>query len=344
MNDGPLAVSNNSPFVCAVTPGFDREGRPQITIVVKGTFQVESGRCRAAPADQQIPIVHAPVHHGDPATSSLRYESDLVSAKPGTDVVLVGQAWSLKPTTGVMVKVRAGPLSARLRVSGDRHWRKGWFGWNASTPQPFERMPLVYERAYGGSDLDAPPGPKAGDMRNPIGVGFRRPAVDGDQVRNALPNLEHPEHPLRSPGDRSAMPVGVGFISPAWMPRLGHAGTYDDAWRSSRAPFLPDDFDPRFLLAASPGLSATTHFLGGEAICVENAGPDAVWEFALPTGAPAVAMRMTGNRRLVPALALDTVLLEPDQSHAVLTWRGVATCGRHWMEVERITVAVGDVA
>jgi hypothetical protein len=344
MSSGPLAVRNDTPFAVALVPGLDGDGRPQVTIVVKGTFSVARGQCLPVAADQQVPIHHAPVHHGEPATSSMRYESDLGPAKPGTDVILVGQAWSARPVDVLTVGVAAGDLAARVRVSGDRQWRKGWLGWSASEPVPFERMPLVYERAYGGSDPDLPPGPKAGDGRNPVGVGFRRPAADGDQARNALPNIEDPQHPLASPRDRSAVPAGVGLVSPGWLPRRSFAGTYDAAWQAARAPFLPSDFDPRFLLAASPGLSSAAHFRGGEAVRVENAGPDPVWAFALPTATPAVGVRLAGGTRSTPPLALDTVVLEPEPSRVVLTWRAVAACPRHWMDVERVAVMPGGQA
>ena len=62
--------------------------------------------------------------------------------------------------------LRVGDSKKLVAVLGDRVWR----GSNPTPPQPFVSIPLVYERAYGGSYT-------AGERlfceeRNPVGVGF----------------------------------------------------------------------------------------------------------------------------------------------------------------------------
>ena len=37
--------------------------------------------------------------------------------------------------------------------------------------------------------------------------------------------------------------VGLGAVGRWWQPRLALAGTYDDSWKQTRWPGLPEDFD-----------------------------------------------------------------------------------------------------
>src|SRR6185312_7848826 len=124
-----------------------------------------------------------------------------------------------------------------------------------SDPEPFDTIPLIYERAFGGWDRRSEDANEHRcEMRNPAGVGFRDRSLGGDDDL-VLPNLEHPDHPFRSYGD-APPPAGFGFIAPNWQPRLALAGTFDVAWDRTRKPLLPKDFDRRFFNAASPGLVA----------------------------------------------------------------------------------------
>ena len=53
---------------------------------------------------------------------------------------------------------------------GEREWMYGLLPWYRVTqPQPFTRMPLVYERAFGGD----------GHLANPDGCGYARGRLPG---------------------------------------------------------------------------------------------------------------------------------------------------------------------
>ena len=88
---------------------------------------------------------------GESGQSSLKYASEAHLLKPGTDVVLVGEAWAPKgrPVPSSLVSVKVGALRKVIQVFGDRRW-KGGSSSQPSSPEPFLRMPLTYERAYGG--------------------------------------------------------------------------------------------------------------------------------------------------------------------------------------------------
>src|SRR5262245_30711163 len=151
-----LTLANDTPFAAERTLVCDRNGSDVWVVAVKGTFLIQpDGRTEIA--DEQEPVSLFPIHFGDPATSSLKYECDLDYTKPTTDVLLHGHAYAPrgKPVTHVEVMMSVGPIRKSLRVTGDRVWKAGVFGLKLSEPEPFERMSIIYERAYGGTDTRA---------------------------------------------------------------------------------------------------------------------------------------------------------------------------------------------
>ena len=319
----------------------DPDGVDTVYAVVKGTFALagvpEWGEL--APAAEQLPMAPAPEHHGDPATTSIRVPSDTSLVKPATDVLLVGHAHapSGRPAPVVDVALTVGPLRKHVRVFGDRVWTEGALGTTASPPEPFARMPLVWERAFGGTEqvddaLHAEP-------RNPVGTGFSAPGSARAPEGLPLPNLEDPERPIASPKD-APPPAGFAPLSGHWEPRRSYAGTYDDAWQKHRAPYLPTDFDPRFFQLAPPELVARGYLQGGEPVELLGATPGGVpLRFCLPAVRVTVAYLLDGGPTPVPA-ELDTVLVEPDAGRVLLTWRAALACDKRALRVREVRATV----
>jgi hypothetical protein len=309
----------------------DPDGIDTMFAFLKGTFALGS---EPRPADKQVAPVMAAEYYGDPTTSSIRLPSDLSLVKPGTDVLLVGSAWAPggRATYWMDVSIAVGPVAKTVRVYGDRVWDSGPAGAVPTHPSPFERMPLVWERAFGGTD-ETEKGPTS-EPRNPVGAGFRM--ADGTKPLGgmALPNLEDPFAPITSWRDRP-QPACFAPIAGHWQPRLSYAGTYDKKWQKTRAPYLPTDFDPRFFQIASPGLVCPAYLRGGEMVVVHGATPDGALSFRLP----AVAVRMTfvlDGRPEIRAANLDTVLIEPDHGRVILVWRAVLPCDKKALRVNEI--------
>jgi hypothetical protein len=185
----------------------------------------------------------------------------------------------------------------------------------------FEKVPLVYERAFGGWDRDHPdPRKHSCEPRNPVGTGYR--GAGGFVEGMHLPNLEDPRARIKSLGDKPA-PAGFGFISPHWQPRAALAGTFDEAWQKNRAPLLPKNFDRRHLNAASPGLVAPGYLRGDEHGLVVGVTPEGRMSFALPgLPPPAVQVSLSDGPPQTVAMALDTVIIEADEKRVMLLWRG----------------------
>jgi len=273
-------------------------------------------------ADSQVPIQLAGErYYPDAEESSYKYEPQVALTKAGTDVVLIGHACHSEPVREVVVRLTVGSLKKTAIVFGDRYWTKSLGSISKTEAIPFERMPLVYERAFGGWDRSQGDESKHSfEPRNPVGTGYRsRDGKFEDGVR--LPNVEDPSVPIRDYYDTPA-PTGFGFISHGWQPRLSYAGTYDERWSQERIPLIPIDFDVRYYNAASPGLVTAGHLRGDEPVLVENASPMGTLRFNLPgTSAPVCTVVTVGKNRRVLQTMLDTVIINTDENFVLLIWR-----------------------
>lgn len=331
-----LQLKNDTPFAVAMNTFPAGDGADHLVVAIKATFAL-GGAPRLAQTQQ--PVALQDEYLASPDASSLRQASEMHPPKPGTDIVVVGQAHAPRgrPVQQMRVGLEAAGRQKIALVSGDRVWRDAQ-GRSVSSPAPFVTMPLVYERAYGGTQvLDEAASAMAAEEHNPVGVGFagtRRVDVRGQ----ALPNIEDPARPLRQWGDVS-VPMGFGFVAPAWLPRRAFAGTYDEAWQQTRCPYLPEDFDPRFFNVASAGLTFERPLQGGERFRLANMSPGGLLEFALPQCDFDVRARFAGApRSLSPQL--ETVLIEPDEARVCVTWRCALDCDKRPLQVEEVSVAM----
>ncbi|MET0594193.1 MAG: DUF2169 domain-containing protein [Polyangiaceae bacterium] len=312
-------VENQTPLVFEPLFLVDEEFCPIFVPVIKGTFRIgDRGDCQLA--EEQAPLsMEGELWSDDPATSSYKYEPEVAFFKPATDVVLVGHAHAPHSgATEVNVGLNVGSLRKSAIVFGDRLWFRSAGAWATTRPVPFEKMPLTYERAFGGWDRSHPdPNRHAVDVRNPVGTGFG-PAANGEA---RLPNIEDPSALIRQFGERPP-PAGFGFVSPHWQPRAALSGTFDAAWLKERSPRLPKNFDRRHFNAASAGLVAQGYLRGDEAVTTIGTTREGRLSFNLPAmPAPEVRVVFHGKKeqRLVPNL--DTVIIEPDERRVLLLWR-----------------------
>src|SRR2546426_3738156 len=242
-------LANDTPFAADRTVLRDATGTEVWVVAVKGTFDIHPDGTTSVAA-KQVDVLHLPTFRGDPTRSSLLYDRDLVPAKLNTDVLVNACAYaeSGRPSRNVDVGISVGPVRKIIRVFGDRTWGQRLGGLGISEAEPFERLPIVYERAFGGRDAEASdPDHWPLEQRNPIGVGYATNPrfLTGTRVAN----LEDPSNPIRSWRDRP-VPAAFGAVAPQWLPRVAFAGTYDLKWEAERCPLLPEDFDGRFLQCA----------------------------------------------------------------------------------------------
>lgn len=318
---------NKTPYAVDRTVAIDKDGGRHWIVVVKATLTIHPDGSTSL-ADEQAPPVLAPVHAGEPGRSSLLYDSDLVFDKPGTDVVLNASAHAPngRPVTELSVGVRVGRMQKALVVRGTRWYVRSMLGGVEPSREiePFVRMPIVYERAYGGFD------DTASDARhhklftaNPVGVGVA--AEPEFLLGKATPNIE-------VPGASPSHPVAAGFgaIDSSWSPRRGYAGTYDAAWTESRKPLLPRDFDERYFMSAPIDQQVYPHLNLDHPLELVNLTPGGTLSVELPK----VHLRFTtefgaysGREAQTHRAKLHSVIIEPDHPRVMLVWHSRLPCG-----------------
>jgi uncharacterized protein YjbI with pentapeptide repeats len=292
-------------------------GRRSRVILVKATASLGTDAPHA-------PLVEPEPLSGDEPleeAGSLRRASDFAPFKPRVDVTLVGHG---HPTMagGALgrVALRVGALRSEVLLAGDRTWEGG----EPSAPLPFVRMPLVWERAYGGVGFDA----------NPLGRGF------GGLV---LPNLERPGAELRRAKD-VAQPRCFAPVPREWTSRRTGLGTYDASWLAERWPYLAGDVDWSVFNHAPRELQLESA-RGDERYEVEGVLPGGrTLEGRLPAVRPrvlALASRDAVTTLTEVPLVLDTLAFDGDAQTVSLVWRGrIDVSAEAAPELDRFVVLV----
>jgi hypothetical protein len=319
------ACINKTPFSAERTWVRDKSGAETWLVAVKGTFDIAADGSTSL-SERQEAVCRVPEFSGPPGESSMLHDADLVHTKLTTDVYLNGHAYAPggKATDTVDAGLKVGTLAKMLRVHGDRWWRDGPQGLRISPPDTFMRMPITYERAFGGRErVSDGTGGGRFEPCNPVGTGFAVKSEDLDG--QPLPNVEWPDAPITVSTPRRP-PAGFGAISRHWSPRVEMAGTYDEAWEKTRQPLLPEDFDDRFYQCA-PADQQTPRFLsGGESVVLRNLTPDGRLTFKLPRVALGFQTRFTDGELVHHRAVLHTVVIEPDQPRVILVWHTHLPC------------------
>ncbi|MBS0447266.1 MAG: DUF2169 domain-containing protein [Proteobacteria bacterium] len=329
------SVNNDSPFEAKSSLVCDRNGASQWVVAIKGTYRLlRDGRVALANRDEQAPIHESPRHRGDPLTTSLAGECELDYVRQHTDVLLHGSAYAPggRPVAELDVTLMVAGMTKTLRVFGDRRWRRGVTGPEIGSIGPFVVMPIVYERAYGGSEAggDTP----GFEPRNPVGAGYASTARRA--LGQPIPNIEYPGGLIGSWRDRPC-PAGFGPIARHWLPRRQLAGTYDAAWERDRLPLLPLDFDERFYQCAPADQQAQGYLRGGEPVLLRNLSPQGEWRLHLPAETFVLRTRM-GGRWHERRPDLHQVELRPDDCKLMMLWKSTLPCHADRLTLECTTI------
>lgn len=318
---GHPSIRNNTPFAFEPLFLFDEDGRALMSAISKATYIFDE-KNRLSLSKAQASVNWEGEYRGDPDCSSYRYEPETAFFKPATDVVLIGSACAHRSrTTEIDVGFQVGNIKKAIRVIGDRIWEKSMGIVTMTDPEPFEKMPLAFERSFGGWDRShADPKKHTFEPKNPVGTGFRDHQGRFEEGIH-LPNLENPIQRIKSYGDRPP-PTGFGFHSPHWESRSAFAGTYDEKWGSERMPLLPTDFDRRFFNAAPPDQIVPGFLKGDEQVVVTNASLNGRIAFHLPhVNPPICKIELRGNHKHELRTNLDTVIVNADDNLLFLIWR-----------------------
>lgn len=334
-----MRARTTTPLAVTSLPSLARDGQELALVVAAARFDWPARRDDPLTlSEQQVVPAMADAYHGDPASSSLRWEGQSAYTRPGTDIYVTGHAWipgdRPRPYTEVVVLV--GPCERRAVVIGERVWVRSGDELVASRPRPFDRMPLVYERSFGGAPAEACAATLEFAAHNPVGRGlYEHPE---QALGQPLPNFEDPRQLLRRPTDR-ALPVGFGPIARHWAPRRRFVGTYDQAWLDARAPLWPLDMDERLFCAASPGLCAVPHLSGGERVVLAGLSPAGPLRFSLPAWRLEASFELRRGVERRP-MVLDAIAIDSDTRTLTMIWRASLVANAELMNLLATTVDV----
>lgn len=270
-----------------------RAGQLRVTIILKVQLAL-------IPDDLALIAPGAEIHHADsPADTAssraLEVPSDMVPAG-GAEVLLAGHACAPTGRTVNSLSVRlflgrdeTSVLDKTVHVYGDRLKSN-------AVPQPFSRIPLVYQRAVGGPNTD-----------NPVG----RPLNDASHP----PNVVNPLDPW--------VVAGFGPIAPTWPMRQRLARTPPVS--NNGILEVPDDL-PLEYFSVAPRDQRIPAIAGDEWIIVDGMHPDlGRFQSQLPKLLARARLSRQGDKRtpgVEVGLSIARLAIDMDRVRAELTWRG----------------------
>lgn len=287
----PLRVVSLSPAEVSAL-AWHTAGETRVTVVLKATFRmVHDGAFELV---EPLPLVEKEVLE---RSGSVALPCDLVPFLPRADVIVRGHACAPpgQPVRAMTVRVALYQgrwvIDKSLHVYGDRRSRD-------EQPAPFQRVPIVWERALGG--------PTTAD--NPVGVG----SAPGDL---RLPNLVDARDAKR--------PAGFSALARSWPVRrsliTGEPALAGEVWQ------LQDGFPFRYFHAA-PADQQVEHLAGNEWLLVEGMHAEHKRFSSRLPGIKCAAMRYRiGSRdgeKTPVAMVADTLVVDMDRLLATITFRG----------------------
>jgi hypothetical protein len=248
------------------------------------------------------------------------------------EVMLLGAAYAPggRPVPSMQVSLTIAHRTWRLAVTGDRHWIGAGPDARPSEPDPFVRMPLGWERAFGGRcdvELDPHTVMEVMDPRNPEGRGFDAEALARGFAEHVgvpegyprfpllrrLPNVEHPEARVESFADRPE-PC-------SWAPRLvSMIRPTDDPKELERMARGEPVRMPVGWLRSAPGMVLPAAPLGTPVRATGVLPSGREWSFVLPAFA-IHADYVLGERHGSKPLVAQRLVLLPEESRFYLVFR-----------------------
>jgi uncharacterized protein YjbI with pentapeptide repeats len=226
------------------------------------------------------------------------------------------------------VSVSVAGTTKRLSVVGDRYWIGRGIMTEATDPAPFVRMPITWERAFGGPGYAPnPTGRGAGSVMHPEG-----------QELKPLPNVEYPGQCVKSPDDRP-QPACFDFMGARRFCTGEGLGTYDFAWLAEHWPHAAPDTAHALVNCAAKDQWHGGYYTGGEEVLIVNMHPARP---RIQTRLPRLRARIFCRREIYGSAAyeefdphLDTLWLLPGQEVMVCIWR--AYCVASYPDARDVT-------
>ncbi len=334
-----MILENSTPFEAVLYPVSGAYEKDLLLVVAKATYSMQQDM-ELTLCEEQLPIEPTDQYDGEPGESTLKYASDFCIEKQASDIAMKGQVHASFDATEALVYLKVGEIEKRIKVFGNRVWKKV-LGKNViSSPSPIENVPLVYEYSFGGIDSSAEKEKdRDAENRNYIGKGFRAKKSEIPLSKINLPNLEDANELIKKASDRP-IPAGFGFIPPTHPVRKKYMGTYDQKWQEERMPLLPKDFDPRFFNAAHPDLIYPGFLKGNEVIQIRGMAPNNyIFDFSLPGINPLCMINFSNEKDpLTPDLKIEKLLIDMDEKKVVMVWNCSVFSDMEFEDIEIVSI------
>ena len=334
-----MELINATRMTAGYNMGQESSGRELLVVVIKGTFVLPKPGEQVRLHDEQLPLIMADTFTGQPGFSAPVHEIDFAPRKRACDVLLLGSACAPEgmQVTRLRAGLRVGPMEKTFDVVGNRIWQASLIGISASAPQPFNKMPISYDVAFGGADLNSEDESEHDAyLPNPVGRGWHKHLKSAWVDGQPLPNTEEPGQAVGFPKDKYK-PMALGPLGRGWPQRARYAGTYDDRWLADVFPFLPQDFDERYYQAA-PEDQQLPSPKGPLDVLLSGFTADGLRQFTLPHfEAPVHLFPKRGEREDLTA-TLDTIAFEPDLGRFTMSWRVARPLKKSMHEIAQVLV------
>jgi len=271
-------------------------------VIARPCYRLVDGDLKPLGADEEHPF---PVASEPLETPYGTFDAAQVFCRQDVDLIVCGEVHAPRgePCEVLNLGLRVGDFERRLLAWGDRRWRKRWRRWLATEPEPFTTMPLDASRAYGGKATT-----ELGELPfalNPEGRGFI--ADDGDPADAFLPNLEDPEHPVRTPEDRPE-PLYLGPCGQQSFLRIQNGietGTDPSTGRPQITRFKPSLYNnahPAFIVP-------TDQTAPGKIVSIESLRPEGTLAFAIPDHPMHLHVQLHDRHHLFPFHLEEIIVL-----------------------------------
>lgn len=318
---------NHTPLPSVLIPSAEAGDDMTILIVCAATFAITALPEGKKPEGTNLALAHAqrPVERG----AYKHVPADDHSIRSGVSVSATGHVYAPDgKATRADASLAVGSEQRVVRAFGPRVWREGMFGaLSPTSPLPFDRVPMTWELAYGGAVLRKTsmikhegreyivPEHPVNFPHNADGTGFY--LERSDALENPLPQLEHPDLPVRAWDDRPHPVCFAPYPLRGGM-RLMALMTEDDKLDMNRMGRLTTRAAPWLVFNdLTPGTPITLRGMRprGESLT-----------FVVPE-VPVIARIVIGALRTSVPLRLDAIDIDADAAEVRFVYRVAFTYG-----------------
>lgn len=328
-----MLLVNNTPLPSALVANADDEDRVVSLLVAAATLRIVGGHLVLDEEQLPLLLVAPPPMVGD-----------AYHTKSGASVCAGGYAYAPSgKAQQSAVRLTVGEIVQSLLVFGKRVWRAGVSDVTPTSPLPFDRVPMTWELAYGGSiwrkgalikieggEEAIVPGHEEACGLNFEGIGFYPERADA--VDQPLPQIEDPEALIKSYRDRPD-PVCLA-------PYPLHGGLR--ARSLVKADHIDLEHRGRMLSRAAPR-STFDDLPPGTRVVLEGMRPSgAALAFTIPP-APITAEVRIGRVQQRLALHVDAVDIDAETSRVRIVYRALFAYALIQHEDRNLRVEANDV-